>query len=53
MLDISTYLIDLLFNTADEYLKTLRLKAYSDTHKKYQYGILNYTEVEFFHPPML
>ena len=31
----------------------LMLKAYSDTLKKYLYGILDYAEVEFFHSPML
>ena len=53
MLAISSYLINLLFITGDAYCKTLRLKAYSDTLKKYLYGILDYVEVKFFHPPML
>ena len=53
MLAISSYLINLLFNTGNAYCKTLRLKAYSDTLKKHLYGILDYAEVEFFHPPIL
>ena len=53
MLAISSYLINLLFNTGNAYNKTLRLKAYSDTLKKHLYGILDYAEVELFHPPML
>ena len=48
VLAISSYLINLLFNTGDAYYKTLRLKAYSDTLKKHLYGILDYTKVEFF-----
>ena len=39
MLAISSYLITLLFKTADTYHKMLSLKAYSDTLKKYLYGI--------------
>ena len=31
----------------------LRVKAYSDTLKKYLYGILDYAEVEFFYPNIL
>ena len=53
MLAISSYLINLLFNTGDTYCKMLRLKAYSDTLKKHLYGILDYAEVEFIYPPML
>ena len=55
MLAISSYLINLLFNTDNAYCKILRLKAYSDTlkKKKYLYGILDYTKIEFFYPPML
>ena len=48
MLGILNYLINLLFNTGNAYHKTLRLKAYSDTLKKYLYSILYYTKVEFF-----
>ena len=48
MLAISSYLINLLFITGDAYCKTLRLKAYSDTLKKYLYGILDYAEVNSF-----
>ena len=50
---ISSYLINLLYYTGNAYCKTFRLKAYSDTLKKLLYGILDYTEVEFFYPPML
>ena len=50
---ISSYLINLLFNTGDAYCKTLRLKAYCYTLKKHLYGILDYAEMEFYHPPML
>ena len=53
VLVISSYLINLVFNTGDAYCKTLRLKAYSDTLKKHLYSTLDYTKVEFFHPPML
>ena len=53
MLAISSYLINLLFNTSGAYHKTLRLKAYSDTLKKHIYGILDYTKMEFFFLPML
>ena len=53
VLAISSYLINLLFNTGDAYFKTLRLKAYSDTLKKHLYGILDYAKVEFLYPPML
>ena len=53
VLVISSYLINLLFNTGSAYCKTLMLKAYSDTLKKHLYGILDYTEVEFLYPPML
>ena len=53
VLAISSYLINLLFKTGDAYRKTLRLKAYSDTLKKYLYGILDYAKVEFLYLPML
>ena len=53
MLVISSYLINLLFDTGDAYCKTLKLKAYSDTLKKHLYSILDYAEVEFLYPPML
>ena len=53
MLAISSYLINPLFNTGNAYCKTLRLEAYSDTLKKYLYGILDDTKVELFYPPML
>ena len=53
MLEISRYLINLLFNTGNAYCKTLRRKAYSDTLKKHLYGILEYAEVESIHPPIL
>ena len=56
MLAISSYLINLLFNTDNAYSKMLRLKAYSDTlinKKKHLYGIVDYTKILFFHPPML
>ena len=53
VLVISSYLINVVFNTGDAYYKTLRLKAYSDTLKKHLYSTLDYTKVEFFHPPML
>ena len=53
MLLISSYCINPLFNTGDAYFKALRLKSYSDTLKKLLYGILDYAEVEFFHPPMI
>ena len=53
VLAISSCLINLLFNTGDAYCKTLQLKAYSDTLKKYLYGVLDYAKVEFFHPPIL
>ena len=53
VLAILSYLINLLFNTGDAYHKTIKLKAHSDTLKNYLYGILDYAEVEFFHPPML
>ena len=53
VLAISSYLINLLFNTGYAYSKTLWLKAYSDTLKEHLYGILDYAEMEFFHPPML
>ena len=39
VLAISSYLINLLFNTGDAYCKTLRLKAYSDTLKKHFYCV--------------
>ena len=52
VLAISSYLINLLFNTVNTYCKTLRLKACSDTLKKHLYGILDYTEEEFVYPPM-
>ena len=52
VLAISSYLINLLF-TGDAYYRTLRLKAHSDTLKKYLYGILDYAKVEFFYLPML
>ena len=48
VLAISSYFINLLYNTHNAYFKTLRLKAYTDALKKYLYGILDYTEVEFF-----
>ena len=51
VLAISSYLI-ILFRTSDTYCKTFRLKAHSDTLKKYLYGILDYTKVELFYPPM-
>ena len=44
VLAISSYLINLLFNTGYAYSKTLRLKAYSDTLKKHLYGILDYAQ---------
>ena len=53
VLSISSYLINLLFNTGDAYCKTLRFKAFSYTLKKHLYCILEYNKVEFFHPPML
>ena len=53
VLAVSSYLINLLFNTGDAYHKTLRLKAYSDTLKKHLYGVLEYTKVEFLYSPML
>ena len=53
VLAISSYLINLFFNTGDTYYKTLRLKTYSDTFKKYIYSILDYAKVEFLYPPML
>ena len=52
VLVISSYLISILFNTGDAYWKTLMLKAYSDTLKKYLYGILDHAKVEIFYPPM-
>ena len=48
VLAISSYLIILLFNTSDSYCKTLTRKVYSDTLKKYLYGILDYAKVEVF-----
>ena len=53
MLAISSYLINLLFNTGNVYHKMLRLKANSDTLKKHLYGILDFAEVEFLYLPML
>ena len=53
VLAISSYLINLLFRISDAYHKTLRVKAYSDTLEKHLSSILDYTEMEFFHPPML
>ena len=53
VLAISSYLINLLFNTGDAYHKMLRLKAYSNNLKKHIYSILDYAKVEFFHPPIL
>ena len=53
VLSISSYLINLLFKTSNAYHKTLRLKDYSNTLKKHLYGVLDYAEVEFVHPPML
>ena len=52
VLAISSYLINLLFNTGNAYHKTFRLKAYGDTLKKHRYGILDYVELDFFHPPI-
>ena len=40
VLAISSYLINLLFNTGNTYRKKIRLKTYSDTLKKYLYGHL-------------
>ena len=53
ILAISSYLINLLSISNDVYYKTIRLKANSDTLKKYISGTLDYSEVELFHPPML
>ena len=53
VLDIPSYLINLLSITGGTYCKTLRLKAYNDNLKKHLSGILGYIEVEFFHPFML
>ena len=53
VLDISSYLIDILSITGDVCHKMLRLKTYSDTIKKHLSGILDYSEVEFIHPPLL
>ena len=53
VLAISSYLINLLFNTGNTYRKTIRLKTYSDTLKKHLYGILDYTKVDFLYLPML
>ena len=53
VLAISSYLINLLFNTSKAYCKTLRLKAYSNTLKKHLYDILDYAKVEFLYPPLL
>ena len=53
VLALSSYLINLLFNTGDAYHKRLRLKDYSDTLKKHLYGVLEYTKVEFLYSPML
>ena len=41
VLAISSYFINLLFNTGDAYYKMLRLKAYSDILLKHLYGILD------------
>ena len=53
VLDILSYLINLLSIIGDAYCKTLRLKAHSDTLKKQLCGILDYAKVKFIHPPML
>ena len=53
MLAISSYLINLLFNTGDAYHKMPKLEAYSNTLKKDLYGIQGYTKVGFFHYTML
>ena len=53
MLDISSYLINLLYNTGDTHCKTIRLKAYSDTLNKHLHGILDYDKVEFLYLPIL
>ena len=53
MLASSRYFVNLLFNTSKAYLKTLRLKAYSDTFRKHRYGILEYAEMELYYSNML
>ena len=53
VLVLSSFLINLFFNTGDAYYNKFKLKAYNDTLKKHHYSILDYNEVEFFHPPML
>ena len=53
VLAISSYLINLLYITGNAYYKILRLKAYSDTLKKYLSSILDSAKVEFFPPSML
>ena len=47
VLAISSYVINLLFNTGNPYFKTLRLKAHSDALKKQIYVILDYAKLEF------
>ena len=53
VLAISNYFINLFFSIGNEYCKMLKLNAYTDTLKKHLYDVLDYTEVEFFYPPML
>ena len=53
MLAISSYLINLLFNTGNAYSKILKLKAYSGTLKKNLYGISDHAKVEFLYCSML
>ena len=52
MMAMLSYLINILSISGIVYYKTLRLKAFSDTLRKYLSGILDYAEVKFFHPPM-
>ena len=42
VLAILSYLINVIFNTGDASLKTLRIKAYRGTLKKHLYSILDY-----------
>ena len=53
MLAISSYLVNWLFITSNTYCKTLKLKTYSDNLKEHLSGILNYSELQSFHLPML
>ena len=54
VLAIASYFVKLPSITGYEYGKTLSLKAYSDTLKKYiSVYVCHYAEVKFFNPPML